>query len=205
MPGVFDAREGSRLRRSRPDVAIGSSRSLHWLRGPGGRWCFCASPRLYDRLMSQFRRSRRRRLRQESGPGRTAGSLDSENRRRDRPRHIPPSVHWELEPPVAQGRKSEAKGHATKPGSWALSPRETMPGSVSQGSDPARDWNARRRVDRGRPMPEWDRGRDTYVSLVRRRPIDHRRAEKSRLGHSLRTCRVQPARRNKSRRLGRAE
>jgi len=171
---------------------------------PRGPLAFLRITALYDRLMSQLRRSRRRRLGQGPGLRRAGASIEGENKRQDRPGHTPPPVHWALRTPESQGQRTQDDGHRTTPTHWTLQPPEAMPGFVSRSVKAKNGRNARERHERGRPVQEWERGRDKHLASSRRRPIDHRLAEYRRMEHSLRTCRAQPARRNKSRRPGRA-
>ncbi len=147
---------------------------------PRGPLVFRPVSALYDRLKRQLRRSGRPRSDQFRGRQASAASGDGENRRHDQPEPSPPTVHWALRTPAS------------------------VACSVSRSGKDERSGIEPQRHEWVRPIPEWERGRDQSQPPTHRRRIDQRLAEHSRMAHSLRTCRAQPARQSRSRRPGRA-
>jgi hypothetical protein len=142
---------------------------------PGGPLVFVRITCLYDRLMSQLRRSRRRRLIPQ--PARTTG--------REKEWNLPsaqasPRVHWDAQSPGFRS-SSITSGGGEGNGRMATSGRKLA-------------W----------PTTKWGQHQNGSLVASRTRPIDHRLAEKAGWP-SFKTCRVRPARRNKSRKPGRAE
>jgi hypothetical protein len=135
---------------------------------------------LYERLLRQFRRYRRPRVHESVGHRPAAAPSDGENRRLDPPERRTPPVHWTIQ--TAASRTGAP---------WRTDGQES-------------DGKNRQHKRGGQPTPEWKSGPSRSQTLRWPRPADQRLAENGRMGRSFKTCRAQPARRNKFRRPGRA-